>query len=45
MASLSVKRRARNKLNNDVKQLVDEKVNVFDKDFYDGKLTLLNAYK
>ena len=45
MPSLSVKRRARNKVINHVRKLVDEKINVAYEDFNDGKITLLNAYK
>lgn len=45
MASLSVKRRARNRLINDVKKLVDEKINVVYKGFNGGKFILLNACK
>ena len=45
MASFSVKRRARNRLNNDARKLVHEKINVVYEDFNDGKITLLNSYK
>ena len=45
MASLSVKRKAQNRVIDDVRKLVDEKINVVHEDFNDGKITLLNAYK
>ena len=45
MASFSVKRGARNRLNNDARKLVHEKINVVYEDFNDGKITLLNSYK
>ena len=45
MASLSVKKRTQNRVTNDVRKLVDEKINVLYEDFNDGKVNLLNTYK
>ena len=45
ITSLSVERSAQNRVINDVRKLVDEKINVPYEDFNDGKITLLNIYK
>ena len=45
MVSLSVKKRTQNRVINDVRKLVDEKINVVYEDFNDGKVNLLNTYK
>ena len=45
ITSLLVERRAQNRVINDVRKLVDEKINVLYEDFNDGKITLLNIYK
>ena len=38
-------KRAQNRVINDVRKLVDEKINVSYEDFNDGKIILLNIYK
>ena len=45
ITSLSVEKSAQNRVINDVRKLVDEKINVPYEDFNDGKITLLNIYK
>ena len=45
MTSLLVKRKAQNRVINDFRKLVDEKINATYEDFNDGKINLLNTYK